>query len=188
MEHSNNIRGAIGFSYYKKGGFFGLLARAIRFFTHGKWSHTFTVIGRLEGIGTPLVSEADEFGVNINLFSKYLDTGTYNFELYAPQISDLKKDIGIQECLALEGKTYGYFQLLGFIIVWLVKKLTGKSIKNPIGGGIICSEEVLRYCLAVGIEEEKFKQLDADTTSPKELYQIISTSPESFKLIRKQPE
>jgi hypothetical protein len=180
-----DLRGAIGFSLYKKGGFFGLLARAIRFFTHGKWSHTFVVIGKLEGTDEYLVSEADEFGVNINLFSKYLDEATYNFELYEPKTFPANIDVGIQECLKLEGTIYGYFQLIGFIIVWLVKQVTGKKIKNPIGGGIVCSEEVLRYCLKLNIAEAKFKALDEDSTSPKDLYVIIKPEPD-FVLIKKQ--
>jgi hypothetical protein len=180
------MRGAIGFSLYKKGGFFGLLAKAIRFFTGGRWSHTFVCLYDDPDLGS-VVIEAGDLGVSINPFSKYLDEETYSFKIYMPLTKEEHIIEGLKRVIQLNGKPYGYFQLLGFIWIWFMKKVFMKKVRNPIGGGWICSEEVLSYAKRLHIETEKFDELDKDSTSPAELDDIISQS-KWFKLILQQGE
>ncbi len=181
MQH---LVGAVGFSLYRKKGFFGLLARAIRYFTHGKWSHTFVCFIDDEVTGNWVI-EAGELGVAVDNFDKYLDPNTYDFVLYAPKTTPDVVNKALQRVKRLNGKSYGYLQLLGFVWVWLIRKITLKKVNNPIGGGWICSELALDYCMDLGLEHARFEECHRDTTSPEELRRIIEPS-ESFEKIMEQ--
>ena len=179
---TQNLKGAVGFSLYKGGNwFFRFLAKAIQFFTnHSKWSHTFTCFITDVDLGS-FVIEAGDFGVSIDAFKKYRSSD-YNLELWMPLAPEEDIIKGLQKTEELNGKTYGYFQLLGFIFVWVVKKVFRKKVNNPIKSGIICSELVLIYLQAVGVDKEKFEGLDKNSTSPEDLYEIIDKS-ENFKKV-----
>jgi len=184
---TQNLKGVVGFSIYKGGNwFFRLLAKAIQFFTqHSKWSHTFACFITDLDLGSYVI-EAEELGVTIDSFGKY-QTTDYNFELWLPLAPEEDIIKGLQKVKELNGKSYGYFQLLGFILVWLVKKIFRKKVNNPIKGGIICSELVLIYLQTVGIDKDKFSELDKNTTSPEDLYEIIDKS-ENFKKVTLTPQ
>jgi hypothetical protein len=184
MDVPKNLRGAVGFSLYKKGGFFGLLAKAIRFFTGGVWSHTFVCFIDDETTGSWVI-EAGELGVSVDSFKKYLDPKTYDVRVYMPLAKEENIDKALKRVMRLNGKAYGYAQLLGFIWIWLVRKLTGQKVHNPIGGGWICSELALDYCKDTGVDHQRFEELDRDSTSPKELDDIIKPS-QHWKLIFEQ--
>jgi hypothetical protein len=179
MQH---LAGSIGFSLYKKKGFFGLLARAIRYFTHGKWSHTFVCFIDDEVTGNWVV-EAGELGVAVNNFDKYIDASIYDFAVYAPKTTPDVVAKALQRVARLNGKSYGYGQLIGFVLVWLVRKITLKKVSNPFGGGWICSELTLDYCLDLGLETDRFRMCNRDTTSPEELRRIIESSPSFEKVM-----
>jgi len=167
-------KGAVGFSTYKGKGFFKLLAKAIKYFTHGKWSHSFLIINDSDKPERLLVQEAGNFGVYIVSFKKYL-TDKYDISVYAPLVEKNAIDQSIDLLAEDLEEPYGYLQLLGFIWVWIVRKLFKKKIKNPITGGIICSEEVLYHLKNIRIDE-RFDKMDDNTTDPNMIYEIVLDS------------
>ena len=186
-------RGDVGFSDYTgKSWFFQLLARAIRFFTKSKWSHTFQLTLEDESQGL-FVTEAGDYGVAIHSFEKYNKPGVYKYEVWRVMAPEEALESGITRVVSLDGKAYGYTQLIGFILVWIVKKLTGKKVNNPIGGGRVCSELVLAGMQstfdwwsqkstepAVKEVRDKFMKMDKDTTSPEDIYEVFKDYPQCF--------
>jgi len=154
----------------------------IRMFTSGEWSHVFVVIGELPSVGEVII-EAIETGVTINLLSEYLDEPTTEFALYKPVVDEEHFEKGRSAVVALDGKPYGYGQILGFIITWPYYLITGKRKKNPWSKGIICSELGLVYLNAVEVAPDVFGKLDLNSTSPEDLNDIIDTDKENFELL-----
>lgn len=175
------LRGAIGLSDYTGGGFFQFIAKCIRFFTKSQWSHTFAVTMEDAFLG-PIVEEAGPVGVVNAGIDKYID-GPFYLKLWMPKTTEADVNRGIQRIFPMLNKSYGYFMLLGFILVWLWYKTTLRKANNPFRGGIICSELVLEYLKAVFPEEQALQKMDRDTTSPEDVYEFILNHPDLFEEI-----
>lgn len=169
----NIERGDFGFSDYVGPGFFNFVAKCIRFFTKSRWSHTYVIPLEDDVVGH-IVEEAGPMGVVCCSIDKYEDKTEYIAEFWRPMVtSEDQVDIAIRRIWKMMGKSYGYTQLLGFILVWVWYKITRRKANNPIRGGIICSELVLEYLKALFPNEECFKRMNRDTTSPQDIYKVI---------------
>ncbi len=157
------MKGAIGFSASNS-----IISKLIRWFRRSRVSHTFIIINRGKRL---LVMEAGARQVHITSFKKHYTRGYV--VLYQPKVSERQIDKAIDILVPKLEVGYGYLQLLGFALVSVLRWL-GWKIKNPIGWGIICSELVRDYLIALGFDE--FKQIDKDTTAPDDLLRIIENS------------
>lgn len=116
------------------------ISKAIKFFGGSTHSHT----GML--IDDTLTFEATEFGCSIRRWGhRYLDKPQMSYEVYQfnPKYQDALDQALSDVINEVVDTPYGWGQLFGFIWVWVVKKVTGKSIKNPVKdgkGNIICTE------------------------------------------------
>jgi len=134
-----NLRGCIGFSTTKD----SFISKAIRWFRSSHVSHTFIILDRYT------VLEAGFFKVRMNPLKKYFKKSEY-VEIYKPKEVDsstIERAIG--KIMDLRGRRYGRLQLLGFIWIWLLRKLFIDP-KNPFTKGIICSELVYLYMKELG--------------------------------------
>lgn len=161
------------------------ISKAIRWFRQSTVSHTGIIINRGK---RKLVLEAGWRQVHITTYDKHYKKGY--IELYKPLVSEEVIDAAIDKVISnhLE-KPYGYFQILGFAVVSLLKRV-GIKIKNPFTKGSICSEVSLDYGsgLELGDEVQKeFAKLDPDTTAPDDLLKIIQKS-DRFKRIERKHE
>lgn len=175
------IRGCIGLSDYTGGGFFQFLARCIRFFTKSKWSHTFCIVMEDEFLG-PIVEEAGPSGVTAASIDKYVD-GPYKFRLWKVKAYPDRIDAAIRRVFDRINVSYGYAQLVGFVLVWAWRRVTGRAANNPFRGGIICSELVLLYLQAAFPGNAALNEMDKNTTSPEDIQEFIEKNPELFSEI-----
>lgn len=175
------LRGAVGFSDYTGGGFFQFVAKCIRFFTKSQWSHTFCITMEDFLLG-PIVEEAGPMGVVNASIDKYLD-GPFYCKLWKIKATEDQIDAGIRRVFPMLNKSYGYFMLLGFILVWLWHKITLRKANNPFRGGIICSELVLEYLKAIFPDNAALLEMDRDTTSPEDIYEFIICRSDMFEEI-----
>lgn len=178
-----NLIGCLGFSRTLGTGFGGILSRVIRMFTSGEWSHVFVVLTKVPWTEDYFIIEAGEFGVRINLLSEYTKDKNVEFALYRPKVGLDEIKSGFFEILPLNGCSYGYLQLIGFVAVWPYYMVTGKRRKNPFGGGIICSELGLFYLRATCVRPDVFDKMDKNLTSPEDLNDVIDTDRENFDLL-----
>jgi len=183
MTELPDVRGCIGFMRSTGSGCGAILSRSIRMFTAGEWSHVFVVLDAAATPGDYYIIEAGEFGVRINLLSEYLGDPGIEFALYRPRVDDDALHEGFKAVLALNGRSYGYAQFIGFVVVWPYYMVTGKRRKNPFGGGIICSELGLIFLQATKVYPEVFDKLDKNLTSPEDLNDEIDTDREHFDLV-----
>lgn len=152
---------------YTKGNLFSKLVTSS---TDSEWSHCFVIVDK---IGEDyLIMESSFFGgVKFDLLSKYINKNV-RCEIY-------EFDDG-HDCLdalvPFIGKNYGYFQSLGYLVMKLFK-----LEKNPFTSGLWCSEYVL-MCLLHGNLSDKFSHLSPNSTTPEDLYKIISKD-KNFKKI-----
>jgi|GEM_PF-2016630 len=167
--YADGLKGCLGFSRTKGGGFGGFLSRAIRMFSAGEWSHVFVVLDRVPDTGDYYIIEAAEAGVQISLFSEYAEDKNIEFALYKPKVSEEAIAEGVRKILPLNGRAYGYLQFVGFILVWPYYMVTGKRRHNPFGGGIICSELGLIYARGTRVNPPVFDRMDLNLTSPEDL-------------------
>lgn len=77
-----------------------------------------------------------------------------------------------------EGAAYGWLQVVGFLPVLWVRRLTGRRMPNPFPAGLICSEDALLYLRALhfvlreaGLHREEAKlrwskRVGRNTTDP----------------------
>jgi hypothetical protein len=176
---SEKFRGAVGFSSYVKKSpgilawFLRFVGKCIRFFTKSVWTHTFVCLLDDDVLG-PLTIEACEINVTVNFMKDYgyLDPDQYRVEIWMPKATDDRINAGLLRVSGMNGVSYGWFQLPGFILVWVWRKITGKTVNNPVTGGIICSELVIEYLKVVFPESEEIQKMDRNTTSPEDIYEL----------------
>jgi len=178
MQRTTNLQGAIGFSKYKGKGISGWISNAIRWFTEGKFSHTFIVVEH--SVFGVLIMEANGKEVIITRLSKYFEKG-YEFELWKCNVepSRINRSLDYISKNFLE-KCYGWLQCIGFIFVWFGKKVLLKKMNNPFGSGIICSELVLKYMQSLGVDEAL--GLDRNNTTPEDIYELVTASDKFTKV------
>lgn len=160
------MKGAIGFSRQKK----NWLSKVIRWFTRSQWSHTFIIYQVEPEI---LVAEAGTFEVKIVPITKY-ESRKYATTFFFPDhlpVTDI--EIGIKRARADLEKPYGYLQILGFIPVVIAKRLLGLKIKNPMRGGMVCSELVLEY-LRGADPMGRWMTLQKDSVSPEDIFEHLA--------------
>lgn len=169
---TSNLQGAVGFSKYKGKGFQGFLTNVVKFFTEGKFSHTFIVVEH-SSFGL-LILEANGKQIVITRLSKYFEKG-YEFEIWKCKepTSKIKESLDYISKKFLE-KQYGWLQCFGFMLIWFCKKALFMKVNNPFGGGVVCSELVLEYLKSLGMDEAL--DLDADSVSPEDIHLIIEKS------------
>jgi len=177
-----DLRGCIGFMRSTGSGCGAVLSRAIRMFTAGEWSHVFVVLDRAPLSDDYYIIEAGEFGVRLSLLSEYVGEPGIEFALYKPKVEDSALYEGFEAVIKLNGRSYGYAQFLGFVLVWPYYMVTGKRRKNPFGSGIICSELGLIYLQATKVRPEVFDGMDKNLTSPEDLNDEIDTDRDRFDL------
>ena len=160
-----------------------ILSKAISFFTKSQFTHAYLIIDEYQD--KYLIFEADLFGVRLDLKDKkYINQSRifqYEFDLYGRNSPDdcLKKVM-----FRFLGKGYGYLQLFGFMIYYLLKWLLGIVIrKNLFKGGYVCSEFVAIYmnCL-YGVEA--FKEKDLDLITPKDILNVLEHDTLHWKEIK----
>jgi hypothetical protein len=115
-----------------------------------KFSHCFVVFGELDG--KILIGEAMEFGVRVSPLDVCLNEDT-RVEIWNPLgmvVDEKRKLAAMQKVMGMTGRMYGYFQLLGFIWMWLWWRIFKRVKQNPFTDGVICSEYVFYYLKACG--------------------------------------
>jgi hypothetical protein len=176
------LRGCVGLSDYQGGEwFFRFLAKCIRFFTKSRWSHTFCITMEDDLLG-PIVEEAGPHGVGNVGIDKYID-GPYYFKLWRVKAAPDQIDAGIRRVFNRLGVIYGYFQLIGFVLVWVWYKLTLRKANNPFRAGIICSELVLMYLQSIFPDNEELAKMNKNLTSPEDIQDFIEANPSLFEEI-----
>jgi hypothetical protein len=154
--------GDIGFVY--NGAF---ISKIMRWVMGSKWSHSFLVIGELNG--ETMVIETSDFEVTIAELSRYLDGRPC--EVYRANES-----VQLVNPMKLNGSIYGYLQLPVLGIRRLFYKLF--KIPNFIRQGIICCQ-VPMYAYQDYFEFD-YKSLDTE-----EFYQVVKNK---FKNVYKSLE
>lgn len=163
------MQGLIGFSTSKS-----WIAKVIKFFRKSQFSHCFVVIGSING--RALVAEAGSFEVRIAPLDRFLNAGS-KIELWMAYVPEEKIKDGINEIVTLVGKTYGWFQLVGFIWIWICDKLGCKGKSNPFRNGIICSEYV--YYFLREVDYKYINQFTPDETAPDHIYNALQIDKKS---------
>lgn len=167
--------GAIGFE--TRQGNWG--SRLIRWFTMSTWSHVFIVLPADPISGRREILEASPSGIHKAFLDKYHKPGV-QFILYQADTSAERIDDALTATLTMVGRSYGFLQYLGYIPMFLLRRV-GIKIKNPISAGRVCSELALRYLQLLHIDD-RFEALDRDSASPQDLLDIIDNN-ERFILI-----
>jgi hypothetical protein len=166
------VKGAIGFSASKS-----WVSKVIRWFTRSDWSHTFIVIGEIEGV--VLISEADWRGVQVARLDKYV--GKCKVQIWEPPYGVATQQMvadAVRESLRRIESRYGFLQLVGFIPVILARRFLGMKIPNPAKGGTICSEHCLRH-LRILHPMGPWASMNRDAASPEDIHAPL----ESLKFI-----
>jgi len=131
----------------------GFVEDAIHFFTESIWDHTFVLVGDVPDCDT-VIREATKHGVVYHTLVQYFvpDTRTEIWDL--GHVEDFCK--ALQDTRSQLGISYGVLTLVGFVWVWLCKKL-GISVHNPFDQGHVCSEDtsIILRCAGFNIEPEK---------------------------------
>lgn len=174
--------GCVGFMRTKKTGCGGLLSRLIRMFSFGEWSHVFVVLGE-DPVAGNIIIEASETGVKLNTLAEYVLDPNVEYALYKPKVGLRELLEGLKAVLALNGRSYGYLQFIGFVVVWPWYMITGKRRKNPFGSGIICSELGLIFLQTTKVNPAVFDKMDLSLCSPEDLNDAIDTDKEHFELM-----
>lgn len=170
------MKGAIGFSRKKK----SWISKIIRWFTRSEWSHTFIIYQDEPEI---LVAEAGTFEVVLVPITKY-ESAKYVTTFFFPDPEKIGRDrieAGISRARKNIEKTYGWLQLLGFVPVVIAKRLLGLKIKNPMRGGVVCSELVLE-CLRGMEPGTKWTLMQKDSVFPEDLFEEL-VNHSSFKRV-----
>lgn len=159
----------IGFSKPKH---FKLYAWLIMKFDKANFDHAYLRFIS-ENLNRSIIYQA--VGKGVQFIGKTLfEAHSEPIEEYQLIVSDDSYTKLMQFCIDNAGISYGFKQVLGACIVKIAAKF-GKEIKNPFANQLhseFCSEIALR-CLNV-IDTEKFKDIDPESITPKELQILIS--------------
>jgi hypothetical protein len=107
----------------------------------------------------------------------YMSENIFNSECtvvkeFPLQISDELFLEVVTNCHNNSGANYGYFQLLGIFMVDVLSKIGIKIKKNPIRGGIICSEWMYDILTEV---YGKWTDKDPNLVDPSDIYAFLMT-------------
>jgi len=164
------MRGSIAFSHNAK----GLLPKLIQWFTESEWNHTFIVVSDEYSDGTYDIIEAGTRVVKRRM--SLVSRKDYSFVIFQPRkIVSQRIERAIARVEKKIGNSYGWGQLFGFAFVIIAGWFGWKIERNPVRGGVICSELVFEYLEAI---DKTVPEKDEDTISPKDLYFFMSKSPD----------
>jgi len=164
------------------------LGKAIRFFERwwldsGRVSH---VALRFGGLDTKWMAESNQYGFVPNWWPKFIKKreGIRQFEILGTDEVILNSIV--DECVdKFIYRKYDYFGLIGFAVIIIWYRLTGKRERNPFGISklLACSESVYRIFDEVKkrTKVEYFRDHDPETVTPEELYIECQAKPELFK-------
>lgn len=172
--------GDIAFSYPKDLGFY---SRAVRFLTRSSWSHCFYVappyMGELMVIETDLKVQA------VPYYKEYVVKGADHFEAWTPVAAsfDEKYAACYKAFQMTAGETYGFLSISWFAL----KNIFRAGWKeNFFTDGVICSELVLIYLKCLNEKyADAFEDLTPDEVSPEDIYRVVLSRPDLFKLVGK---
>lgn len=163
QDTTNNMLGVLGFSRDRS-----LISRLIRWFTRQPWSHVFVVMYYDKNVGDHVLIEAGAGGVTISSLKKYRSGYDVEFCRMEPD----RMRAGVEEVKKLLGRRYGYFQLIGFIPVVLLRRV-GIKLENPITRGVVCSELAAHYLSAA--LDDAFWRKKADELTPGDINDVMHT-------------
>lgn len=153
------MKGAIVFVHDKRGWF----SRLVRKITGSSLSHVFVVTTAEE---PALILNADVRGVWVTSINKYLND-RFELTVFRPVLKVVQVEQGISRVYQLLEAQYGFLQVVGLGLMALLRGVWKKS-KNPITRGVICTEVVWEYLVAVG-EGEVVDGLDKNSLAPQGL-------------------
>ena len=152
----------------------GFIPKAIRFFRKPFVndvpedeiaSHAAIVL--FEKYGEYFLGEATDPYLRIFPLSKYISKNK-KIELWqVPNISDEIHIEAIKKLLTLTSSTYGYLQFLGYVWIWVGKKL-GFKASNPvkIDREIVCSEYAYLYLKNIGFKDSELSIMNPNDIAP----------------------
>ena len=130
------------------------ISRTIAWFLKSNYSHTFLGLhyGAGQGRLGPMILEADSHGVEIDALDVYAKREKL-IELYEPLLAKSLVSKAMDAIFEKYHRShYGYLQLLGFVPIFLLRRI-GIRVGNFFGGGIICSELIWEYLRELGFKE-----------------------------------
>lgn len=158
-----DIKGLVGFTRDRS-----IISKIIRIIRGSKFSHCFVITGNL--VDKTMIGEAMEFGVRNELLQKYMGKNSV-VELWDIENIDASvKVVGLKRVMDLTGRNYGYFQLVGFLWIWLMDKF-GVQKNNPFQGGIICSEYGYYFLKEIGYN--KLDDIEPNSIAPDHIRNVF---------------
>jgi hypothetical protein len=157
----------IGFSKPKSKWAFG--AKSIMWFEGTPYSHVYLKWHSTK-YDRDLFYEAKGNGVNFTSPIHFKEA-VQIVEEYSLEISDEANIKVMQYAIDNARAKYGYWQLLGIVLVKVGRKL-GLTFKNPLTSGTICSELagiILEHCLDLEVPD------DLEMAGPKDINDFIKT-------------
>jgi hypothetical protein len=161
--------------------------KCIAKFTNSKWSHCFFTCVPM--LGKEMLMEADAHGVAVSSFDVgYRSNSNQSYELYEFKAPKKLKDLSIKSSIKELEISYGYLEYPWF--VWrYMNRLFGRDIKKQNNwcqnGTKICSQFTREYIENCG-KKDLFIEYGKGSVSPEDLYQIIISRPDLFRLIEKK--
>ena len=160
----------------------GLVSRLIRFIRLSTFSHSGVIMyGRLtfEALGTGVVHRS--------WIRRYVKKRNTAYEIYRikPSLQNALDEATFEIMQELTDIPYSTRQILGFIIMFVWKSITGKRITNPVADGrkgIVCSELVFYILMRAGKKNatikkwlsSKAKGLGPDSVAPDDIWDWLS--------------
>ena len=129
-------------------------------------SHSFVILGQIGN--EPILGESVEPFNRLCPLEKYTSNMSKYIELWEITNKDLSAKLNAAEkMLPFIGKTYGYIQLIGYIIPWLANKL-GFRFSNPIDNPqeIVCAEYVWLFLRNLGYSDSDLMNMKQDDIAP----------------------
>lgn len=159
-----------------------LFSWLVRIYQWTSFSHTYIKIPFKHRFASDKILHASE-GLVQNMSGTQFNKKhivTDEFEIYLPDIMVKDKLTNTTRSLyhalltvmhETAGDNYNYMQNIGIAYVDLMRRIFNKRVKNPWRKGWNCSEFVVSILKIVYPED--FSDLDPDTVTPKEIYEIL---------------
>jgi hypothetical protein len=181
--------GDIGFSSNLAGGFRGLLADAIRYFTDSNFSHSFIITDPVCGQET--VQEASELVAVVPFDKNYRESETELYVVYRPKASKKAKLEAAKKCFVeFAGVSYGRLQLIWFVYRAVMERVFKKDVrkqKNWMADGVICSELVYWYLWYLGKPYQTIlAPWNPDTIQAEDLRKLAAANPHLFEIVEEK--
>ena len=157
----------------------------VKYITGSKWSHSFLLLGEVNGELSALEADLDVTAVSWQ--SQYVIKNEDYYQVYRPiKASQEDIDRATQYCYDNYAETaYGFLQIPWFIYRIYAKKWLGITAKkNWSSQGMFCSELTFDYLYQLGGEyRDLLKDFTADTASPQDLYNLALSRIDLFSFV-----